>query len=125
MGIKGVPHHSRGNEPDEAARSKCSKGTGRLAPPSDVIRSRAGIASIRGERSSGTTRLGLMLQPRVAVSGAMLSSALSCPSFDRFTTTPAASRVARPRRCPQPPRRTGERHRDHQADGEHHQAQEP
>jgi hypothetical protein len=45
-------------------------------PPSEVMRSQAGTASIRGERSSGTTRLGLMLQPRVALSDAMLTARL-------------------------------------------------
>ncbi len=45
-------------------------------PPSDVMRSRAGTAPIRGERSSGTTRLGLMLQPRVAMSDAMPTARL-------------------------------------------------
>jgi hypothetical protein len=46
-------------------------------PPSDAMRSRAGTASsIRGERSSGTARLGLMLQLRVAVGDAMLTARL-------------------------------------------------
>ncbi len=63
MGVKAEPHLSRESEPDEASR--CSKGTGGLAPP---VRSRTETASsIRGERSSGTARLGLMLQLRVAV----------------------------------------------------------